>query len=74
MLPMPKTNFLGATLRLKYLVGHNEKNEPKFSIKTYRNLNETHTTTELVTVAKAIASLSSQPLDSIMKQETTELS
>ncbi|MFJ7647472.1 DUF1659 domain-containing protein [Lysinibacillus sp. NPDC097279] len=71
---MQKTNFLGATLRLKYMAGHNEKNEPKFAIKTYRNVNGTHTTEALVAVAKAIASLSSQPLDGILKQETTELS
>jgi len=71
---MAKTQFLGASLRLKYLVGNNEKNEPKFAIKTYRHVNDTHTASALVTVAKAIASLSSQPLDSIVKQETTELS
>lgn len=71
---MAKTQFLGAVLRLKYLAGHNEKNEPKFAIKTYRHVNDTHTTTALVTVARAIASLSSQPLESMMKLETTELS
>lgn len=71
---MAQTQFLGAALRLKYLAGHNEKNEPKFAIKTYRNVNDTHTASALVTVAKAIASLSSQPLESMMKQETTELS
>jgi len=71
---MAKTQFLGAVLRVKYLAGQNEKNEPKFAIKTYRHVNDTHTASALVTVAKAIASLSSQPLDSIVKQETTELS
>ena len=71
---MARTQLISATLRLKYLVGHNEKNEPMFAIKLYRNLNGSHSTTALVTVANAIATLSSQPLDSIVKQETTELS
>ncbi|UDK96570.1 DUF1659 domain-containing protein [Lysinibacillus sphaericus] len=71
---MAKTHLLDASLRLKYVVGHTETNKPKFVIKTYRNVNDTHTPTALVTVAKAIASLSSKPLDSISKQEITELS
>ncbi|MGN4125418.1 DUF1659 domain-containing protein [Lysinibacillus sphaericus] len=71
---MANTIFIGATLRLKYIVGHDEHNEPKFSTKTYQNLNGSHSNADLLKVAKAIASLSSQPLDSVVKQETTDLS
>jgi len=71
---MAKVNFLGATLRLKYVAGHNAQNEPMLTIKTYRNLNSSHTAEDLVEVAYAIASLSSHKLDSIVKQETTDLS
>ncbi|GAB0169357.1 DUF1659 domain-containing protein [Lysinibacillus sp. CTST325] len=71
---MAKVNFIGATLRLKYVAGHNAHNEPMFTIKTYRNLNGSHTAEDLVEVAKAIAGLSSHELDSIVKQETTDLS
>lgn len=71
---MANSMFIGATLRLKYIAGYNEKSEPIFTSKTYRNLNSSHTAENLLTVATAIASLSSQPLDSIAKQETTDLS
>ncbi|UPW84727.1 DUF1659 domain-containing protein [Lysinibacillus sp. Ag94] len=71
---MAKVNFVGATLRLKYVTGQNAQNEPVFTIKSYRNLNGSHTAEDLVDVAKAIASLSSHALDSILKQETTDLS
>lgn len=71
---MAKVNFIGATLRLKYVTGQNAQNEPIFTIKTYRNLNGSHTAEDLIDVAKAIASLSSHALDSIEKQETTNLS
>lgn len=71
---MANAMFLGATLRLKFLAGQNEQNEPIFVSKTYRNLNNTHTPVNLLAVANAIASLSSQPLDSVVKQETTDLS
>ncbi|MEQ6353914.1 DUF1659 domain-containing protein [Lysinibacillus sp. M3] len=71
---MAKVNFVGATLRLKYVAGHDAQNEPMFTTKTYRNLNSSHSAEDLVAVAKAIASLSSHSLDSIVKQETTDLS
>ncbi len=71
---MAKVHFIGATLRLKYVAGYNEQNEPLFTTKTYRNLNSSHTVEDLVEVAYAIASLSSHALDSIVKQETTDLS
>ncbi|MCL1694409.1 MULTISPECIES: DUF1659 domain-containing protein [unclassified Lysinibacillus] len=71
---MAKVNFVGATLRLKYVDRHNAQNEPMFTTKTYRNLNGSHTAEDLVEVAYAIASLSSHALDSIVKLETTELS
>ncbi|MGG2054319.1 DUF1659 domain-containing protein [Lysinibacillus pakistanensis] len=71
---MTSENFVNATLRLKYVTGYNEQNEPKFSTKTYRNVNGSHSTVDLVAVANAIASLSSYKLDSISKVETTDLS
>lgn len=71
---MANAMFLGATLRLKFLAGQNEQNEPIFVSKTYRNLNNSHTPANLLAVANAIASLSSQPLDSVVKQEMTDLS
>lgn len=71
---MTNAMFLGATLRLKFLAGQNEQNEPIFVSKTYRNLNNSHTPANLLAVANAIASLSSQPLDSVVKQEMTDLS
>ncbi|MFJ7887420.1 DUF1659 domain-containing protein [Lysinibacillus xylanilyticus] len=71
---MAKVNFVGATLRLKYVAGYNAQNEPMFITKKYRNLNSSHTADDLVEVAYAIASLSSHALDSIVKQETTDLS
>ncbi|QDQ02522.1 DUF1659 domain-containing protein [Lysinibacillus fusiformis] len=71
---MTNTIFLGATLRLKYIAGHDDNNEPKFTTKTYQNLNGSHAVVDLLKVAKAIASLSSQPLDGVVKQETTDLS
>ncbi|WP_068982623.1 DUF1659 domain-containing protein [Lysinibacillus xylanilyticus] len=71
---MANVNFLGATFRLKYVTGHNDQNEPMFTTQTYRNLNGSHTAEELVAVASGIASLSSHKLDSIVKQETTDLS
>lgn len=71
---MANSMFLGATLRLKYITGQNEQNEPVFVSKTYRNLNSSHTAPNLLAVATAIASLSSHPLDSVVKQETTDLS
>lgn len=71
---MANTMFLGATLRLKYIAGQNEQSEPIFTTKTYRNLNSSHTAANLLAVATAIASLSSHPLDSVVKQETTDLS
>ncbi|MEY9977995.1 DUF1659 domain-containing protein [Lysinibacillus sp. RC79] len=40
---MAKVNFVGATLRLKYVAGHNAQNEPMFTTKTYRNLSGSHT-------------------------------
>lgn len=71
---MANSMFLGATLRLKYIAGQNDKSEPIFATKTYRNLNSSHTTENLLAVASAIASLSSHPLDSVTKQETSDLS
>ncbi|MFJ7732464.1 DUF1659 domain-containing protein [Lysinibacillus sp. NPDC097231] len=71
---MANVNFIDATLRLKYVTGYNEQNEPKFATKSYRHLNNSHTAESLVDVAHAIASLSSYTLDSIAKQETTDLS
>ncbi|MGE7688583.1 DUF1659 domain-containing protein [Lysinibacillus sp. NPDC097214] len=71
---MTKVNFVGATVRLKYVAGQNAQNEPLFTTKTYRNLNSSHKAEDLVAVANAIASLSSHALDSIVKQETTDLS
>lgn len=71
---MANTMFVGATLRLTYIAGHDEQSKPIFTSKTYRHLNSTHTPADLLAVATAIASLSSQPLDSVVKQETTDLS
>ncbi|WP_155593791.1 DUF1659 domain-containing protein [Lysinibacillus cavernae] len=71
---MVNTHFLNATLRLKYVDGYDEQNEPTFITKSYRNVNNTHHADDLVAVAHAIASLSSQTLSSIVKQETHELS
>ncbi|WP_341302522.1 DUF1659 domain-containing protein [Lysinibacillus sp. FSL H8-0500] len=71
---MTNISFVNATLRLTYTIGYDEQNEPLFATKSYRNLNSTHSTADLVAVANAMASLSSQPLASIVKQETTNLS
>jgi len=71
---MAKVNFLQATLRLKYVEGYNEQNEPKYTTKSYRNVNQTPNADDLVAVAHAMASLSSQTLASIEKQETSDLS
>ncbi|MFJ7953494.1 DUF1659 domain-containing protein [Lysinibacillus sp. NPDC096418] len=71
---MANSMFLGATLRLKYITGLNDKSEPIFVTKSYRNLNSSHTAENLLAIASAIASLSSHPLDSVTKQETTDLS
>lgn len=71
---MANITFVNATLRLKYQIGYDEKNEPQFVTKSYRNLNSTHSTDDLVAVGNAIASLSTLPLASIEKQETTHLS
>ncbi|MCE4043035.1 DUF1659 domain-containing protein [Lysinibacillus fusiformis] len=71
---MANVNFLHATLRLKYVEGYNDQNEPTYITKSYRNLTKTHSVDDLVTVAHAMASLSSQAMVSIEKQETSELS
>ncbi|MFS0816660.1 DUF1659 domain-containing protein [Lysinibacillus sp.] len=71
---MANVNFISATLRLKYEDGYDEQNEPKFTTKSYRNLNNTHSANDLLAVAHAIASLSSQTLSSIAKQETSDIS
>ncbi|MFJ7919062.1 DUF1659 domain-containing protein [Lysinibacillus fusiformis] len=71
---MANVNFLHATLRLKYVEGYNDQNEPTYITKSYRNLTKTHNVDDLVAVAHAMASLSSQAVVSIEKQETSELS
>lgn len=71
---MANVNFSHATLRLKYVEGYNDQNEPTYITKSYRNLTKTHNVDDLVTVAHAMASLSSQAMVSIEKQETSELS
>lgn len=71
---MANVNFLQATLRLKYVEGYNEQNEPTYTTKSYRNIAKTHSVEDLVAVAQAMASLSSQVLAGIEKQETSELS
>lgn len=71
---MAKVNFINATLRLKYVDGYDEQNEPTFATRSYRNINNTHSADDLLAVAHAIASLSSQTLASIAKQETSDIS
>ncbi|AUS86311.1 DUF1659 domain-containing protein [Lysinibacillus sp. HST-98] len=71
---MANVNFVNATLRLKYVDGYDENNEPTFTTKSYRNINNTHSADDLLAVAYAIASLSSQSLAGIAKQETHDLS
>lgn len=71
---MANVNFLQATLRLKYVEGYNEQNEPTYTTKSYRNIAKTLSVEDLVAVAQAMASLSSQALAGIEKQETSELS
>lgn len=71
---MVDVHFLNATLRLKYVTGYDEQNEPIFITKSYRNISPSHNADDLVAVAHVIAGLSSQTLASIVKQETNELS
>ncbi|WP_312125962.1 DUF1659 domain-containing protein [Lysinibacillus boronitolerans] len=71
---MANVNFVNATLRLKYMDGYDENNEPTFTTKSYRNINNTHSADDLLAVAHAIASLSSKSLAGIAKQETHDLS
>jgi len=49
------------------------RNEPTFTTKSYRNIAKTHSVEDLVAVAQGMASLSSQALAGIEKQETSEL-
>ncbi|WP_249664163.1 DUF1659 domain-containing protein [Lysinibacillus sp. D4B1_S16] len=70
---MANVKFLHATLRSKYVEGYNDQNEPTYISKSYRNLTKTHNVDDLVTVAHAMASLSSQAMVSIQKQETSVL-
>ncbi|XRD26416.1 DUF1659 domain-containing protein [Lysinibacillus fusiformis] len=51
---MANVNFSHATLRLKYVEGYNDQNEPTYITKSYRNLTKTHNVDDLVTVAHAM--------------------
>lgn len=68
---MANVNFVNATLRLKYVDGYDENNEPTFTTKSYRNINNTHSADDLLAVAHAIASLSSQSLVALRNRKHT---
>ncbi|GLC89309.1 DUF1659 domain-containing protein [Lysinibacillus piscis] len=71
---MTNSTVLNTTLRLQYTVGYDEKNEPKYETKAYRQINATHRNEALVTVGNALATLSMYPLTQVVKQQTTVLS
>ncbi|MCQ6277169.1 DUF1659 domain-containing protein [Bacillus sp. V3B] len=60
-------------LRVSYETGVNEKGEPVFKTKTYSNVVETATATELYQVAQAIASLSAYPMSGVEKNDLYEI-
>lgn len=60
-------------LRLNFDVGMNEKGEPIFKSKTIGNVKRAATADELYQFAQAIATLSSDPLSTIVRTDSSDI-
>ncbi|MBM7609937.1 hypothetical protein JOD29_003213 [Lysinibacillus composti] len=70
---MATFNFQNATLKISYETGVDEAGKPVFTSKTYNNVRENVTPTQVAAVIQGIASLSNYPLSAALKTETEEI-
>lgn len=61
-------------LRLSFETGLNDKGEPVFKSKTIGNVKRAATADELYLFAQAIAGLSSDPLSTIVRMDSSDIS
>ncbi|MFJ8235975.1 DUF1659 domain-containing protein [Ureibacillus sp. NPDC094379] len=70
---MATFNFQNATLKISYETGVDEAGKPVLASKTYNNVRENVTPSQVAAVIQGIASLSNYPLSAALKTETDEI-
>lgn len=70
---MAQALLMYTKLQLSFETGLNEKGEPVFKTRTYSNVKETATPDQLFLAAQAIASLSTDPLASIIQNNSLDI-
>ncbi|MBY0122287.1 DUF1659 domain-containing protein [Bacillus sp. S/N-304-OC-R1] len=70
---MAQALMIETRLRLSFETGLNEKGEPMFKTKTLGNVKKTATADQIHQVAQAIASLSSDPLSTVVRNDSFDI-
>ncbi|MGF2618082.1 DUF1659 domain-containing protein [Rossellomorea vietnamensis] len=70
---MATSDLKSIKLRMVYDNGVDENGKPKYSNKTYANINYTSTPDEILQAAQALAGLSSRPLLLVEKNDSYDI-
>ena len=70
---MAQALMIDTKLRLSFEIGLNDKGEPIFKSKTFGNVKKTATADQLHQVAQAIASLSKDPLSTVVRNDSFDI-
>ncbi|GKU82761.1 DUF1659 domain-containing protein [Niallia sp. NCCP-28] len=71
---MAQTKFMETVVKMNFQTGMKENGESIYSSKSLRNIKDAATSEEIMQVAGALASLVSYPLESVVKNDSFNLS